>query len=54
MFLDIHNWCKWLDFNMGKQPRIVRLYIFLTGARLNKLIPDNGNVHVKIIWKHFP
>ena len=26
---------------MGKKPRIISFYIFLTGARLNNLIPDN-------------
>ena len=38
-YLEIHNWCKWLDCDMEKKPRIVCIYIFLTGARLNNLIP---------------
>ena len=58
------NWCKWLDCNEGKLPRIVSFYIFLTVARLNNLIPDNimglnilkqkcacRKSFVKIIWK---
>ena len=62
MFLEIHN-CKWLDCNMAKWPRIVCFYIFLTGERLNNLLPDNikgiiilkqkctcGSSFVKIIW----
>ena len=49
---------------MGKLSRIISFYIFLTGARLNNLIPDNvmglkilkrkyacGRSFVKIIWK---
>ena len=49
---------------MGKLPRIVCFYIFLIGARLNNLIPDNimglkilkrkcacGSSFVRIIWK---
>ena len=40
-FLEIHNWYKWLDCNEGKLPRFVDFYIFLTGARLNNLIPAN-------------
>ena len=31
---------KWLDCNIVKYPRIVCFYIFLTGARLNNLIPQ--------------
>ena len=42
---------------MVKKPRIVCFYIFLTGTRLNNLIPDNvmglkkknENVHVKVV-----
>ena len=41
MFLEIHNWCKWLDCNMGKWARIVSFYIFLTCARLNNLLANN-------------
>ena len=44
MFLEIHNWYKWLDCNVGKLPRIVSFYIFLTGARLNNLTPDNVGI----------
>ena len=64
MFLEIHNWNKWVDCNVGKLPRIVGFYIFLTGTRLNNLTPDNvmglkilkrkcvcGSSFVKIIWK---
>ena len=25
MFLEIHNWCKWFDCNMGKKLRIVHI-----------------------------
>ena len=41
MLLEIHNGCNRLDYNVGKLPRIVSFYIFLTGARLNNLIPDD-------------
>ena len=64
MLLEIHNWCKWLDFNMAKSPRIVCFYIFLTGTILYNLRSDNvmrltilkrkcacGSGFVKIIWK---
>ena len=64
MFLEIHNWCKWLDCNMGKLLRNLSFYMFLTGARLNNLLPDNvmglkilkwkcasGSSFVMIIWK---
>ena len=39
--LEINNLCKWLDCNMGKLSRIISFYTFLTGKRLNNLIPDN-------------
>ena len=38
IFLEMDNWYKWLDCNVGKLPGIVGFYIFLTGARLNNLI----------------
>ena len=41
MFLEIHNWYKRLDCIVGKLPRIVSFYIFLTGVRLNNLIHEN-------------
>ena len=60
MFLEIQKWRKWLDCNMRKNPRIVSFYVFLTGTRLNNLIPDNvmglkilkwnGNVHVEVVF----
>ena len=63
--LEIHNWCKWLDCNMGKYPRIVSFCVlFHMDARLNNLIPDKvigvkklkwkgacGSGFVQIIWK---
>ena len=51
MFLDIHNWCKWLNCNWGKLPRIERFYIFLTGARLNSLIHDYVMGLKNLKWK---
>ena len=56
LFLEIHNWGNWLDCNVGNFPRIVAFYIFLTGARLNNLPPDNIMGFLKIetemcMWK---
>ena len=41
----------WLDSNMGKKPNVSFCVLFLTGARLNKLLPDNV-MGLKILkWK---
>ena len=61
------NRSKWLVCNVGKLPRIVNFYTFLTGARLNNHIPDNvmglkilkwkcacGSSFVRIFGSHFP
>ena len=51
MFLEVYNWCKWLDSNVEKKPRIICFYIFFTGARLNNWIPNNI-MGLKILkWK---
>ena len=63
MFFEIQNWFKWLDFMVGKLPRILSFYIFFTDARLNnptlttqmglkfmKRKCAHGSSFVKIIW----
>ena len=48
LFFEIHKWYKWLDNNVGKLPSF---YIFLTGAELNNLIPDNVMELIILKWK---
>ena len=40
----IHNWCKWLGFDMGMYPRIVCFYIFLTKCKVKQSDPLQLNV----------
>ena len=41
MFCRDFQLVKWLDCNMGEVAKNCMFYIFLTGAILNNLIPDN-------------
>ena len=34
MLLEIHNWCMWLDCNMGSSQKFKFCVLFVTGGRL--------------------
>ena len=45
--MEIHNWCKWLDCDMGKWPRIACLYCI--PYRCKREQPDTYNIRDKIL-----
>ena len=49
--LDIHNWCKWLDCNMGNWLRIVYLCCIPYRCKIKQ--PDTNNVSsfAKNTWR---